>query len=322
MANISKKALELISNLMEAGADPLEYMKVLEKQVARKPYSIDSAAHGELLGFQDAPPELKHFLREYSGAYSHEYNQPYRSSRAEISADIALKQDHLRWQIKDLEQELKRPHGTEARDLYLEQIVELERQLNEMSARPFKGYGERASKLLRTFHPSANDAVVYRGLNPGSRTARRLNDLENYYSQRAEGFSDEAIPAPTDYGNLGYLSTSVDPQVAKNFGDWSYLEDGGSLHPDDPKQQLYKILVPTGTPVRPLLNQLSDHGNEAEVLLPPMSVYERLGARDEQGFIPLLWTGRGKPTSKRYIGAGIPGAALLEQYYDLPEEQQ
>lgn len=322
MANIAKKALELISNLTEAGADPLEYMRVLEKQAAPKPFGVDQDAYKEILGFQEPSPWLRTHLRAYSGPDSYAYNQPYRLTKAKIAEDVALRQDALRQEIERLEKRLNVPWLSEIdKDNIREQLGEAERNLNDLSTAPFKGYAENSAKLLKTFHPAANDAVLYRGLNPGSKTAQRLNELERMYSARAEGFGEEfPIPSPTDYGNLGYLSTSVDPKIAKSFGDWSYVEDGGVLG-DDPRQQLYKILVPQGTPVRPLLNQLSEHPNEAEVLLPPMSVYERLGDRDSQGFIPLLWTGRGKPISKRYIGATIPGAALLEQYYDAPEDQ-
>lgn len=322
MANIAKKALELISNLTEAGADPLEYMRVLEKQAAPKPFGVDQDAYKEILGFQNPKPELQPHIRAYSGSYSTEYNEPYRMTRADIARDVALRQDSLLHEIRRMQEQLKKSWVSESEKEYLrEKIAESHRTLEQLSAAPLKGYGERSAQLLKAFHPSANDAVVYRGLNPGSRTARRLEELERMYAARADGLTDEYPAAiPTDYGNLGFLSTSIDPKVAKSFGDWSYAEDGGSLG-DAPRQQLYKILVPQGAPVRPLLNNLSEHGHEAEVLLPPMSVYERLGDRDSQGFIPLLWTGRGKPISKRYIGATIPGAALLEQYYDAPEDQ-
>lgn len=101
---------------------------------------------------------------------------------------------------------------------------------------------EKHDEALSQGHfPAPEDLVLYRGLNRYSNTARRLTNADN------EGQLHRQL------GTEGYVSTSTRPDFAL---DWA----GG-----DPAFA-YRMLLPKGTDILPLLN-MSSHGAEDEVLL-------------------------------------------------------
>ena len=326
MGNIARKALELLSDLARSGAKPTDYLDRLSAHTMMKPEDSFSDyrmgdLYADITGFKDVTdPELRKALLDYSGSYSQDYSEPYRLSRAALAEKIGREQDY--WmRIRDKYQaNADDPYLTASdREYFKGLLKDVNSKLAKISEAPFRGRGSKAAQLLRAFYPAPQDFTVYRGLNPSSKTARRLAELEQRYGLAQEGFGegpDYVRPTPmTDYGNRGYLSTSMDKNTARSFGDWSATEgDNIGYDTNLPSRQLYKILVPEGTPIRPLLNRLSDNPSEAEVLLPPMSIYEKLGERADDGFMPIMWVGRGKPVSDRYIGAMIPGGLGMAEY--------
>jgi hypothetical protein len=142
--------------------------------------------------------------------------------------------------------------------------------------------------------------------------AQKQNDLTKEYENLAFGGgyqpppSVENFPLYDDYGSEAFLSTSVDRSSARGFAE----DDRG----------MFRILVPEGTPIRPVF-PYSEHEAEMEVLLPPRSLYKRTGERTRQGDVPLVYTGRGRPDSDKYIGAALPiglGAGAT-QYEDAEQ---
>lgn len=317
MANIKRSALQLLTDLSNAGTDPARYLDAIEpERLLKNTKDVDYSEYrradeyADMLGHQDvSDPALRRMLLDYSGSGSYEYSKPYRMTRSKIIEEQLRRQSQLEELLQSYQKSFDSPYvSSYDKPYYASEIEKIKKQLAEPPK--LGGYGKDAAKMLQTFYPAPNDFVTYRGLNPRSNTADRLHEIENRLLQIQEGFGEanDYVPPqkPTDWGNRGFLSTSMYPAISKSFGDGSATEGATIGYSDKPSSRLFKILVPEGTPIRPLLNKISENPNEAEVLLPPMSVYEQLGDKDEYGFMPLMWVGRGKPTSERYIGGALP----------------
>lgn len=146
---------------------------------------------------------------------------------------------------------------------------------------------QKAMVMMDSFKPSANDMVLYRGLSPDSKTAGKLKTLD------ASGGLNE-------FGNKSFMSTSLDPHVARQFAETP-----------DPKNN-FRIMVPAGTPVLPVHGYKSNEyfTPELEYMLPPDSRYMRL-PEGQNSFNHILLDENGKQ-----VGPNFSKYDDLDTYYN------
>lgn len=267
--------------------DPLEYVDLIEEQ-QKQGHPWKHSDYVKLLGDPgigdvDDNHDLHRAIESYVGSGSGLMNGPMRPDKRmyslghqghtipppSLTPDTDQGYEHAR----------KRIQAAAIRDYY-------------------SNYLRQGAELMKSFYPSPTDTVLYRGIHPESRTIAAHGYEEVPHPETAK-----RLKLHDDYGNLGYLSTSLNPSTAEMFAD---SKQGG----------MFKILVPEGAPIRPLF-PYSQHG-EHEVLLPPRSTFARIGDRDKRGMLPLMWTGRGKPDSGKYIGAALPFLASSYDDEDRP----
>lgn len=312
MANISRSALQLLKDLIDSGTHPLDYMSQVEDELhladPRKPrweytplkpgaphWQQELALHTtepDRIGRQMNQEELAKLLGEENYGTA-----PYDLSKA-IEAYTGSNYQGIN---RALRSRTYSPDNTAMRRMVpgAPDVWYSPASKKEIAQKIKEGWPTElayARRLASSFYPAPVDTVVYRGISPASRT------LAAHGWDRSRGRRNLF----DDYGNEGFMSTSTSKGVGENFGEGV----GG----------LFRILVPEGAPIRPVLNT-SAHAAEYEVMLPPRSVYTRLGDPDDWGATPLMWAGRGKPESGKYIGAALPFMPLLNKYGPQDDSQ-
>lgn len=309
-------------DLLKVPADELEYSSM----------SID-----------DPKYTLGRAIDEYTGSHSGMYNLPFRSRKLDEKYRLSeYKDPHVKKQVQANElssylgdHQMKKIRAL-GQSFYPSPVDFVTWRGIPVSSRTLKGHYEHLSpqktikqleeelatqrSFLDKFWEEATSKYgqEYEQWPEATKSAwnfevGKQNTLGSQYQQMSQGYqgyvpppSLEKFPLYEDYGSEAFLSTSVDRPIARSFAD----DDRG----------MFKILVPEGTPIRPVF-PYSSHDTEMEVLLPPRSLYKRIGERTPQGDVPLLYTGRGRPDSDKYIGAALPIGAGLEAYGGYDESE-
>lgn len=155
----------------------------------------------------------------------------------------------------------------------------------------------QATILMDSFKPTSNDMVVYRGLSPESKTANKINSMELNNSLN-------------EMGNKSFMSTSLDPYIARGFAETGSARNN------------YRIMVPAGSPVLPVHGANTNLTPELEYMLPPDSRYARLPRDMSSNYTDLVLTKPGSMQAPDYVPdspgvgwlAGLLPFGLLDKY--------